>query len=53
MFEYFDHSGFQIAMNDAFVVRVFKGSGNLRRDVPSLVERQGAFGRFALDELHH
>jgi hypothetical protein len=42
--------GFQIAMHDAFVVRVFKGSGTLRSDVPSLIERHGAFGRFALDQ---
>jgi hypothetical protein len=45
--------GFQIAMNDAFVVRVFKRSGNLRCDMPSLVERHGPFGRLALDQLHH
>jgi hypothetical protein len=40
-------------MHDAFVVRVFKGSGNLRSDAPSLVERHRAFERFALDQLHH
>ena len=39
-------------MHDAFVVRVFQRSGNLRSDAPGFVERHGAFGRFALDQLH-
>jgi hypothetical protein len=54
----FDHAlrrdlhigGFQITMNDAFVVRVFQSSGNLRSDVPNLVERHWPFGRFALGQ---
>ena len=53
-----DVRGFQIAMDDALLVRGFERLGDLFRDRQRLVERDGAPRTsaakiLALDELHH
>ena len=39
-------------MDHAPFVRVFQRVGDLHRDLPGLLERHRAFGRFALDQFH-
>ena len=43
----------QIPMNYAPLVRILQRIGDLQRDLPRVLERQRAFGRFTLDQLHH
>ena len=40
-------------MDHAPLVRVLQRIRDLQRDLPGVLERQRAFGRLALDQLHH
>src|SRR5262245_60670424 len=40
-------------MNYAPLVRILQRIGDLQRDLPGVLERQRAFGRITLDQLHH
>src|SRR5262245_40626247 len=40
-------------MNYAPLVRILQRIGDLQRDLPGVLERQRAFGRFTLDQFHH